>query len=235
MVSPSRIQNQFKEVDWWLNRAFRIGYSTILRISQVWKLTPGDFRAPDQLRVLPIKGQDPVWITLRPEAAAIVQELMPEAILQGRFFHYWASVESMRNSVEDKARRVGLAGVRFHDVCKVTAISDLSDQGYGPGDLEHISNTSKRILVDHYIKADRKRAFARYLADDGGKAAVARAIQGQPGASFGPENGGFVGSSGDQRSLEPRETNRKSRKRVYFATNSYSLTSGDLWRGGAAW
>jgi hypothetical protein len=208
-----------KEIDWWLNRAFRLGYSTILRISQVWKLTPEDFRAPDQLRIWPIKDQDPVWITLRPEAVAIIQELLPEAILHGRFFHYWASVESMRNSVEDKARRVGLGrlysddrrlirpGVRYHDVCKVTAISDLSDQGYGPGDLEHISNTSKKVLVDHYIKADRKRAFSRYMTHDGGKAAKAPAIQGPPGAHSGPENGGFVGVNGGQSGLEGTKGN----------------------------
>lgn len=216
MVAPSVIANQHKDSDWWLNRAFRLGYSTILRISQIWKLSPADFRAPDQLRVLPIKGQDPVWLTLRPEAVAIIQELTPSAVIHGRYFHYWASVESMRNSVEDKARRVNLVGVRFHDVCKVTAISDLSDEGYGPGDLEHISNTSKRVLVDHYIKADRKRAFVRYGTYAGGKAALA---PGQPGASYGPENGGFVVPKGVLESID------SSMEKVENVSNSRQVSA----------
>lgn len=211
MVQPSRIPNQYKEVDWWLNRAFRLGYSGVLRISQVWKLQPKDFRAPNELWVEGIKDQEGEWKLLRPEAVAILQELLPGALLRGRFFHYWASVESMRNSVEDKARRVGLAGVRFHDVCKVTAVSDLAAKGYGPADLEHIANTSKRVLIEYYMKADRSRALARYVADQGGKAAKAAPIQGHTRATFGPNNQGFVETSGDQlRQESAKETVEKA-------------------------
>lgn len=195
MVSISPVAlNQHRDVDQWLNRAFRFGHSTMLRISQVWKLTPSDFVAPDKVRVLPIKGQDPVWITLRQDAADILTELASGLDGHDRFFWYWNTVESMRNSVEDKARRVELTGVRFHDVCKVTRISQLSKEGWSLAELEHVSNTSKKTLVDHYIKADRLRTFDKY------KNHVSPL--GHTGATPGPKNDSFVALNGSLGSLD---------------------------------
>lgn len=165
MAGPSKIhgnQHDLAETDLWLGRAFRLGRGTMLRISSVWGLTPKHFRAPDQLWVEAIKGQDPVWITLHPDALAVVLELLPGRSENQRLFDYWGSVEAMRNSVADKARRVGLPGIRFHDVCKVTRVSELAAAGWSPAAIAHVSNTSIKTLMTHYIKADRKRSFAEY-------------------------------------------------------------------------
>lgn len=165
MAGPSKIhgnQHDLAVTDLWLGRAFRLGRGTILRISSIWGLTPKHFRAPDQLWVEAIKGQDPVWITLQPDALAVILELLPGRAADQRLFDYWGSLEAMRNSVADKARRVGLEGVRFHDVCKVTRVSELAAAGWSPAAIAHVSNTSIKTLMTHYIKADRTRSFAEY-------------------------------------------------------------------------
>lgn len=197
------ISERYKEVDTELSKAFRFGYSTMLRISQVWALTPEDFRAPSFLRVSGIKGQKTVTILLEDEAVQILQE-MPIRAQQERYFSYWGTVEAMRNSVEDKARRMKLSGVRFHDVCKVSRISDLDAEGVGLGDLAHLSNTSQMTLAKHYIKSDRARAFANYLARSKKVVPVSNLAEapGQPRANGGPINGGFGGSNEVQPALE---------------------------------
>lgn len=207
IVGIGGARNQYQAVDLWLNWAIRFGHSTMLRSSQVWKLMAADFVEPNHLKVDPIKGQEPVWIKLHPDAVQVLKE-MPIRAPGERFFSYWASVEAMRNSVEDKVRRAKIEPTiymvngqprkvypRFHDICKVTRISNLSDGGTSLGDLSELSNTSKETLVRHYIKSDRDRAFANY---------VARPSQdlGQHRANGGPINGGFGGSNGVQPALE---------------------------------
>ncbi len=154
--------NQYGDVDVWLHRALRFGRETMLRISQVWELSPVHFRAPDQLYIRGIKGQDGVWITLRPAAADILREIQNDLKPGERYFNYWSTVESMRASVHDKAIRVGLKGIRFHDACKVSRVSELDAMGTGLGKISELSNTSKKTLSAHYIKADRNRAFEEY-------------------------------------------------------------------------
>jgi hypothetical protein len=53
---------------------------------------------------------------------------------------------------------------RFHDACKVTQVSALSQAGVSLGDIAHLSNTTKEVLMKHYIKADREDAFSKYLS-----------------------------------------------------------------------
>lgn len=156
------IEPRYADVDLQINRAIRLGRAAILRISQVWKLTPEDFRVPDLLRVDGIKGQPSEWKELHPDAVAVLNEMLPETGPGVRFFAHWGSVEAMRNSIEDKARRVGLPGVRFHDACKVTRVTELADQGWSPAKIAHVSNTTAKTLVAHYIKADKKKSFAEY-------------------------------------------------------------------------
>jgi hypothetical protein len=196
LVRPVKI----REGDLWLKEAFTFGHSTMLRISQVWKLTPPDFVAPDQLRVAPIKGQDPVWITLRQEAIEVLTRLSSKLAGQERFFWYWPTVERMRGAVKGKVRRTGVKPTvyvvngerrevypRFHDICKVSRISELEKQGFSLGELEQLSNTTQRTLMAHYIKADRARVFAKY-----------KNFRGQPVANGWPPNGGFSGVNRDQ-------------------------------------
>jgi integrase len=192
MISLETVTNQNKEVDQWLNWAFRFGKATLLRISQVWKLTPADFTAPNMLKVAPIKDTDPETKPLNDEAIQILQEI-PIRAPGSRYFSYWSSVEAMRNSVQDKARRVGLPGLRFHDVCKITGVTELSQQGFSLGDLAHLSNTSKATLDKHYIKSDRDRAYAKFLAFK---------KSGHTLATTGPQNEGFVAANGVQQAQE---------------------------------
>jgi integrase len=197
------IEPRYVEVDTQLNSAFRFGYSTMLRISQVWALTPADFREPNMMRISGIKDQNTVTILLEDEAVQVLKK-MPIRAQHERYFSHWASVDAMRNSVEDKARRMGLPGVRFHDVCKVSKVSDLDAEGIGLGDLAHLSNTSKATLAKHYIKSDRNRAFANYIARSKKNGAVSNPGPelGQPRANSGPTSGGFVGSKEVQPALE---------------------------------
>jgi hypothetical protein len=204
---------QVREVDLWLKEAFAFGYSTMLRISQVWKLTSADFVGPDQLRVAPIKGQDPVWITLRQEAIDVLDRLTAKLNGQGRYFWYWPTVEAMRQAVEGKVRRAGIEPTvyivngqrrevypRFHDICKVSRISELEKQGFSLGELEQLSNTTQRTLMAHYIKADRTRAFAKY-----------KKFLGQQWANGWPKNGGSSGSNVVQGGVkEPKENSQNS-------------------------
>jgi len=198
---------QVREGDLWLKEAFIFGRSTMLRISQVWKLMPSDFVVPDQLRVAPIKGQEPVWIPLRQDAIDVLNRLKARLGDNDRFFWYWSTVESMRTAVEGRVRRAGIAPTiymvrgekserfpRFHDICKVTRISELEKDGYSLGELAHLSNTSKKTLIDHYIKADRSRAFERYKNYS--------ADRGHTVATIGPKNEGFVGVNGGQGLLD---------------------------------
>jgi len=191
---------QVREGDLWLKDAFTFGQSTMLRISQVWKLTPSDLALPDQLRVAPIKGQDPVWIALREEAVEILMKLKAKLGSHDRFFWYWPTVESMRNAVQDKVRRAEITPTvyvvngeprkvypRFHDICKVTKISELEKEGFSLGELEQLSNTSQKTLMAHYIKADRTRTFEKY-----------KNFRGHTVATPGPKMGGFPGVNGVQ-------------------------------------
>ncbi len=173
-----RVPGSHGEVDLWLSRAFRFGRVTLLRISQVWKLAPKDFREPNELWVEGIKGQPGVWIRLRPSAVEILKEMMPRE-REERFFNYWKSVKSMQWSIYEKVRKSDIQPFvytvngerreqfpRFHDICKVSGVSDLMDQGMSPADLEHVSNTSQRTLITHYMKSDRTRAFDKLLELD---------------------------------------------------------------------
>lgn len=174
-----RVPGSHGEVDFWLDKAFRFGRLTLLRISQVWKLAPKDFREPNELWVEGIKGQPGVWIRLRPGAAKILQDLLPSREREQRFFDYWKSVKSMQWSIYEKVRKSDIQPFvytvngerreqypRYHDICKVSGVSDLMDQGMSPADLEHVSNTSQRTLITHYMKTDRVRAFDKLLELD---------------------------------------------------------------------
>jgi integrase len=200
---------EIREGDEWLTRAFRFGHSTMLRISQVWKLTPADFTAPNFLRIDPIKGQERVTIVLQPDAVAILEEILAIRAHCERFFFYWGSVQSLRNAVEDKVKRSGILPTvytvneerrevypRFHDICKVSRVSELSRDGYSPAVISHLSNTSQATLIKHYIKADRTRAFEEYVSRPN------RGPLGHTRATTGPQTDGFAGSNAVQPALE---------------------------------
>lgn len=156
--------NQYKDVDVWLRRAFIFGRETMLRISQVWKLTPADFREPNQLRVEGIKGQETEYKTLTPKAMAVLRELLPGCLPGARLFGYWSSVASMQCAVYKKAKRVGLPGLRYHDVCKVTRVTELDAAGFSIKEISQLSNTTPRTLLAHYIKPDKAQTQSKYEA-----------------------------------------------------------------------
>lgn len=164
------------EVDRWINLALRIGNPSMLRISTVWGLVAEDFQAPDRLRIRAIKEQPGVWTYLHPEAHQALLELLICAVPNQRLFSYWPSVDSMRQSLRKKASRVGLKGVRFHDACKVTRVTELDAAGFGLGKIAALSNTSKATLAKHYIKADRRAAFKEYQTYGGPTNGLKQAI-----------------------------------------------------------
>jgi integrase len=97
-------------VDQQLNRALSFGLYSLLRISQVFGADWQHFKAPDQLWVPGIKGQDGRWITLHPKAL----DVMGGRKESGRLFDYWDSLPAFREAVYKKVKREKLHGVRFH-------------------------------------------------------------------------------------------------------------------------
>lgn len=166
-LSPDKYEKMISidpryEVDVWINRALRIGNPCMMRISTVWGASSESFREPDEFYLPEIKDQEAAWIKLHPAALEVVKELMTITPAGQRFFTYWPTVDSMRQSMRKKAARVGLSGVRFHDAAKVTRVTELDAAGYGLGKISALSNTSKATLAKHYIKPDRRAAFAEY-------------------------------------------------------------------------
>lgn len=150
------------EVDLHLRDLYILMQETTIRSETAWSLTPGDFRAPDLLRVKAQKDQPPVWLSLTDKALAVVRARLQGRRATQRLFDYWSSVDAMRQASRKKARREGMAGVRPHDIGKVTRVSQLLSEGYTPKELEHITNTNWRTLMGYYAKADRERTFEKY-------------------------------------------------------------------------
>lgn len=188
-------------VDVHLNRALTFGLYSLLRISQVFSTDWRHFKAPDQLWVPGIKGQDGRWITLHPKARAA----MGEAREEGQVFDYWATLDSFREAVHKKARRVGLAGVRFHET-KHTGISALLESGYSIPEVCRISGNSYRTIA-HYAHVNEQRVFEKWKSFEYGapqsRAGVERSGESctatvqQNSEKTGP-NRGFEGTKGDQ-------------------------------------
>lgn len=144
------------DVDRHLNRALTFGFYTLLRISQVFGVDWSHFRAPDQLWIPGIKGQQGRWITLHPKALGA----MGEPSNAGQVFDRWETVGAFREAVYKKAKREGLKGVRFHET-KHTGISALLEAGYSIPEVCKISGNSMRT-ISHYAHANEQRAFARW-------------------------------------------------------------------------
>ena len=68
----------------------------------------------------------------------------------------------MKQSIHDKACRVGLKGVRFHDAGKVTRVTELDAAGFGIGEISVLNNTTAVTLARFYIQSNRQRTFDKY-------------------------------------------------------------------------
>src|SRR5204862_8207862 len=93
------------DIDRHLNRALTFGLYSLLRISQVFTADWSHFRAPDQLWVPGIKGQEGRWITLHPKALALLGQRQES----GPFFDRWDSLAAFREEVYKKEK-----GERLH-------------------------------------------------------------------------------------------------------------------------
>ncbi len=144
------------DVDRHLSRALTFGLYSLLRISQVFHADWGHFKAPDQLWVPGIKGQDGRWITLHPKAL----EAMGPRRDAGRIFDRWESLPAFREAVYKKARREKLRGVRFHET-KHTGISALLEAGYSIPEVCRISGNSYRTIA-HYAHVNERRVFEKW-------------------------------------------------------------------------
>jgi integrase len=148
------------DVDIHLNRVLTFGLYSLLRISQVFHADWSHFKAPDQLWIPGIKGQDGRWITLHPKAVAttgVVKE-------QGPIFDRWTSLPAFREAVYKKAKRERLPGVRFHET-KHTGISALLEAGYSIPEVWRISGNSYRTIA-HYAHVDEKKVFEEWKGFD---------------------------------------------------------------------
>lgn len=146
------------KVDQYLHRALTFGLYSLLRISQVFSADWSHFRAPDQLWVPGIKGQEGRWISLHPKALEVMGP--PKAL--GQIFDRWATLEAFRESVKKKAAREKLRGVRFHET-KHTGISALLEAGYSIPEVCKISGNSMRTIA-HYAHVNEKRVFDKWKA-----------------------------------------------------------------------
>jgi integrase len=147
-------------VDVELSRALTFGLYSLLRISQVFGADWSHFKAPDQLWVPGIKGQDGRWITLHPKALAVIGTRRDS----GRIFDRWETLAAFREAVYKKARREKLRGVRFHET-KHTGISALLEAGYSIPEVCRISGNSYRTIA-HYAHVNEQRVFEKWKAFD---------------------------------------------------------------------
>jgi integrase len=144
------------DVDRQLNRALTFGLYSLLRISQVFHADWSDFKAPDQLWVPGIKGQEGRWIRLHPKALAA----MGAPKESGLIFDRWDTLAAFRESVYKKAKREKLYGVRFHET-KHTGISGLLEAGYSVPEVCKISGNSYRTIA-HYAHVNEQQVFEKW-------------------------------------------------------------------------
>ena len=144
------------EVDIHLNRALTFGLYSLLRISQVFHADWQHFKAPDQLWVPGIKGQEGRWITLHPKALAA----MGSPKESGSLFDRWETLPAFREAVYKKAKREKLGGVRFHET-KHTGISALLEAGYSVPEVCRISGNSYRTIAN-YAHVNEQRVFEKW-------------------------------------------------------------------------
>jgi integrase len=151
------------DIDRHLNRALTFGLYSLLRISQVFSVDWSQFKAPDQLWVPGIKGQDGRWIALHPKAL----DVMGEPKESGQVFDHWETLAAFREAVYKKAKREKLFGVRFHET-KHTGISALLEAGYSIPEVCKISGNSMRTIA-HYAHVNEQRAFEKWKAFEYGQ------------------------------------------------------------------
>ena len=198
------------QVDISLNRALTFGLYSLLRISQVFNADWSHFKAPDQLWIPGIKGQDGRWIRLHPKAL----ETMGEAQETGQIFNHWGTLEAFRESVYKKAKREKLRGVRFHET-KHTGISALLEAGYSVPEVCKISGNSYRTIA-HYAHVNEQRVFEKWQGFDYSKKRVLEVAENrtatvQQKLEKQGENEAPEGSRGQQ---------GENAKRIQFAANS---------------
>ena len=196
------------EVDRYLNRALTFGLYSLLRISQVFNADWSNFKAPDQLWVPGIKGQDGRWITLHPKAL----EAMSLPKESGAIFDRWETLTAFREAVYKKAKREKLYGVRFHET-KHTGISALLEAGYSVPEVCRISGNSYRTIA-HYAHVNEQRVFEKWKAFEYGQSSSAvgirtAAVQ-QKHEKHGPNRGQVVN----------KEEQGENANRLHFSTNS---------------
>ncbi len=154
------------DVDRHLFRALTFGLYSLLRISQVFHANWEHFRAPDQLWIPGIKGQEGRWIRLHPKAL----EAMGEPKVSGQVFDRWATLTQFREAVYKKAKREKLYGVRFHET-KHTGMSALLEAGYSLPEVCKISGNSLRT-ISHYAHVNEKRVFEKWKSFEYGRGPV---------------------------------------------------------------
>jgi integrase len=213
------------EVDRHLNRALTFGLYSLLRVSQVFHTDWSQFKAPDQLWVPGIKGQEGRWIRLHPKAL----EAMGTPKETGSVFDRWESLPAFREAVYKKAKRERLYGVRFHET-KHTGISALLEAGYSVPEVCKISGNSYRT-ISHYAHVNEQRVFEKWKSFDYSRTRTLEVIEDRTAAvqqkveKEGP-NRASEGTRGEQ------GENTIQRQ---IATNSSRQTRENLSRGGAAW
>jgi len=196
------------DVDWHLNRALTFGLYSLLRISQVFAVDWSHFKAPDQLWVPGIKGQDGRWIAIHPKALGV----MGERKESGQVFDHWETLAAFREAVYKKAKREKLKGVRFHET-KHTGISAMLEAGYSIPEVCKISGNSPRTIM-HYAHVNEQRAFEKWRSFEyspEGDRAMRRTAPGQQEQQKQEANRGPAGPMGHQSENE---------KRIQIATNS---------------
>ena len=187
------------DVDLHLNQTLTFGLYSLLRISQVFHARWEHFKAPDQLWVPGIKGQDGRWITLHPKALAA----MGATRVSGQIFARWETLEAFREAVYKKAKREKLSGVRFHET-KHTGISALLESGYSIPEVCRISGNSYRTIA-HYAHVNEQRVFEKWKDFEYGapnRTATVQQKQEKQGSNRAPEPAkGHQGENADQRQI----------------------------------
>jgi integrase len=212
------------DVDRHLNRALTFGLYSLLRISQVFNADWSHFKAPDQLWVPGIKGQQGRWIRLHPKAL----EAMGPPKEAGPIFDRWETLNAFREAVYKKVKREKLYGVRFHET-KHTGISALLEAGYSVPEVCKISGNSYRTIA-HYAHVNEQRVFEKWKAFEyrqGGSDAALNCT------ATVQQKEAKTGSKGEPEGTKAPQG--ENGNHIQIATNSSPKREENLSRGGAAW
>jgi integrase len=142
--------------------AIKIAKHQGIRLSQIWMIELEHYKpSASRLWTKGIKGAKDKEVLCH----AITLQCIKEAarlngVTSGRVFTNWSRPEGLGLAFRRKRDRLGITEGDFHDL-KHTCVSTLEDQGFKPGEIEDITNTTKGAL-QYYSHVNEQRLKEKF-------------------------------------------------------------------------